>query len=222
MSEFENERIRGLPGPLPTGERILWRGAPCWRGLAWRAFHVREVLGWFALVGTVKIVVGVADGASLGSALAGQASLLLACIAASALLCGLAWLSARTTVYTITDRRIVMRIGIALPLTINLPHKHTSEAFLRLHRQGTGDLGIALAGGTRLAWLVLWPHARAWRLRHPQPMLRALPDAGRVADLLSGALAATADAGGYVRASANDAAPRAAVPPMPNGVGVAT
>ena len=43
----------------------------------------------------------------------------------------MAWLSARNTVYTITDRRVVMRIGIVLTLTFNLPFKRIAAAGLQ-------------------------------------------------------------------------------------------
>ncbi len=46
---------------------------------------------------------------------------ILAGIAAVGLLHLLAWGSARTTIYTLTNRRIVMRIGMAVPKCINLP-----------------------------------------------------------------------------------------------------
>ena len=47
MSEHDFEPIRGLPGPLPEGETILWQGAPDWRVLAVQAFHVRAVAIYF-------------------------------------------------------------------------------------------------------------------------------------------------------------------------------
>ena len=40
------------------------------------------------------------------------------------------------------------------------------------------------------AWLLLWPHVRPWRMRHPEPMLRSLPDAAHVAAILAPALTA--------------------------------
>jgi hypothetical protein len=36
--------------------------------------------------------------------------------------------------------------------------------------------------------LVLWPHARPWYFSPPQPMLRAIPDAAKVAGILASAL----------------------------------
>jgi len=38
---------------------------------------------------------------------------------------------------------------------------------------------------------MLWPHARPWRLKAPEPALRCIPEAGRVADMLAGALRET-------------------------------
>ena len=37
------------------------------------------------------------------------------------------YFNARATVYTITTRRLVMRIGVALPTTFNLPFKQIGE-----------------------------------------------------------------------------------------------
>ena len=41
---------RGLPGPLPQGETQLWHGSPSWQGLALRAFRVRTVALYFAVM----------------------------------------------------------------------------------------------------------------------------------------------------------------------------
>ena len=43
----------------------------------------------------------------------------------------LAWLYARTTVYTITNRRVVMRFGVALPMSLNLPFRMVAAAGLQ-------------------------------------------------------------------------------------------
>ena len=98
-------------------------------------------------------------------------------LAAVVLLAALAWLAARTTVYSITSKRIVMRIGIALPITINVPFRAVNSVGLKRHADGSGDIPASLPKGYRLAFLVLWPHARPWHVRNPQPMLRSVPDA---------------------------------------------
>ena len=96
---------------------------------------------------------------------------------------------ARTTVYTITNRRVVMRVGVVLSITFNLPFAQIASAGFRA-RGKAGDIVLSLAGSDRIAYLHLWPHVRPWQLKRTQPMLRALADAKTVAQTLATALAA--------------------------------
>jgi len=105
----------------------------------------------------------------------------------------LAWLFSRTTVYTIASRRVVLRSGVALPMTLNIPFRLVESAALRTYRDGTGGILLALAGPDRISYLHLWPNARPWRAARPEPMLRAVPDAARVAEILAQALAVAAE-----------------------------
>jgi hypothetical protein len=50
---------------------------------------------------------------------------------------------------------------------------------------GTGDITLALAGDDKIGFAHLWPHARPWRLAHPEPMLRCVPHAKEVGQILS-------------------------------------
>jgi hypothetical protein len=192
MTEFENEPVAGLPEHLPPGERILWQGAPRWAALALHAFRVRAVALYFGILMAWRFASGVADGESLAAAFG--AALWLAPLAAAALgvLGLLAWLSARATIYTITDRRIVLRFGVALPMSVNLPFRLIESASLKRHRDASGDIALTLDRGQRVAYLALWPHVRPWRMSRPQPMLRALAEPAAVADTLAAALAASA------------------------------
>ena len=65
---------------------------------------------------------------------------------ALAILLVLAWASARTSVYTITSKRIVMRIGIALPMALNIPFRLIGNAALKTQSDGSGDIPVALTG----------------------------------------------------------------------------
>jgi hypothetical protein len=183
--EHELEPQYGLPERLPAGERILWQGSPDARALARRAFHLHKLAVYFAVLLVLQAGAALASGDSIAAALAGlawPAALALTALASIALL---AWLTARTAVYTLTDRRVVMRIGIVLTLTFNLPLRAIESAALRGDRDGHGDIVLKLAGSDTIAWVHLWPHVRPWRLTRPEPMLRSISDAGRVAALLS-------------------------------------
>lgn len=189
MSEAaEIEPILGLPETLPEGERILWQGTPRWRALARSAFHTRKVAIYFGLIAAWRIASGIADGESAAAIAVGALFLVPIALAAIGLLSFLAFMSAKATVYTLTNRRIVMRFGVALPLTVNVPFRIVHAAGLRLNADGTGDIPLALNGRDKIAYLALWPHARPWRLAKPEPMMRCVPDAARVAEMLSEAL----------------------------------
>ena len=178
------ERIAGIHEDLPPGERVLWQGTPSWFSLARHAFHIREVAAYFVLLAASSAVLNVIDGVPVTGAAAPLAVGAVGCL----LLAFLAWLSSITTTYAVTTRRVFLRIGIALPLTINLPLRRIEGAALALHRDGCGDLPLSLEKGPHLAFLHLWPHARPWHLKQPEPMMRCIAQAEHVARILADAL----------------------------------
>lgn len=190
--EHEFEPIPGLPEKLPQGERILWQGAPDWRSIALRAYHLKLAGLYLGLFAAWRLAAGLSDGLGLATVLADVAWLAIPAALGGGLIVLLAWLTAKATVYTITDRRVVMRFGMALPMVVNLPFRIVSAAGMKLYRDGTADLPLTLSGRDRISYLALWPHARPWRLRNPEPMLRAVPDGPRVTQILASALAAAA------------------------------
>lgn len=190
--EHEFEAAHGLPEPLPTGERMLWQGAPDWRALAVQVLHLRAAAIYFALLLLWQMAGTAADGGGVAHMLLAALPLTLLALFALGTLALIAWLMGRSTVYTITDRRVVMRIGIVLTVTFNLPYRRIDAAALRRRAGDVGDITLTLGGADRIAWLHLWPHVRPWQLKSPQPMLRALPQAEQVAGILSAALAAAA------------------------------
>jgi hypothetical protein len=102
-----------------------------------------------------------------------------------------AYLAARGARYAITDRRVVMRIGVALPMTLNLPFTKIAAADLRRGRGTGGEIRLLPTEAREISVIVLWPFARLGRAA---PVLRALPDAEAVAQVLGRALAASVDA----------------------------
>ena len=184
-TEYESEPIPGLPGLLPKGETIIWQGSPNWRVLARTAFHTRLITGYFAALTAFALAKAVWHGVTGLADLSGVAITVAGAVIGVGLLHLLAWATARATIYTLTDRRIVLRIGIALPKCINLPLNIIGNVDLRERMEGTGDLAIKLTSQQRLGYVALWPHARPWHVSEPQPMLRAVPDIQAVATMLA-------------------------------------
>lgn len=190
MSAPAGTFLRGVEMPLPAGERVLWQGAPDRAALARHAFHVRKIAGYFIGLVALSVAFAARTATPWAGMLAGGATLLVSGAAACAFGLLLATLTARTTVYAVTERRVVLRIGIALPVVLNVPLRLVESVDVRRRPDGGGDLALRLAGGARVAYLVLWPHARAWRLRHPEPLLRAVADVDAVGRTLRAALLA--------------------------------
>jgi hypothetical protein len=191
--EHELEPEFGLPESLPAGERVLWQGQPQAALVAKRIFHLPVLAAYFTLMLAWRVVVQVHDGAVWHEALRGTLGLAVLAAVALAIVATLARLTARTTVYTLTDKRVVMRIGIVLTVTYNLPLRQIDGANLLPLKGGSGEIALALRGDTRIAVLHLWPHARPWHFTRPQPMLRCLSDAPAVAARLTQAWAAAND-----------------------------
>lgn len=188
MSEHDFEPIRGLPGDPPKGETVLWQGSPRWTRLACEAFHIRAVTGYFALMLAWRTAGAIGAGTEPARALEQTLAVTPIAAGAVALLAGLAWLNARTTIYTITSRRVVLRIGTALTKAINLPFTVIESGALNAFSDGSGDVAITLKRPNKVAFLHLWPHARPWRVAAPQPTLRAVSDAAVVARVLASAM----------------------------------
>lgn len=189
IEEHGFEPEPGLPARLPEGERVLWRGQPTWRGLALRVFHARKVAIYFALLATWTLVTMLQDGAGVEAA-ATQAGLQLLWGAAGvAILCGLAVAGARTSIYTLTNRRLFLRVGIALPVTTTVPLSVVGGVSLRAFMDGSGDIPLSITPPHKVSRLMLWPHVRPGHWRRVEPMLRAVPNAAEVARAIGQAAA---------------------------------
>ncbi len=172
---------RGFPGRLPEGETLLWQGAPDWRILARTAMHTRGLAIYFGVIACLAAVTG--------GGLFGTATVAGLGMVPIALAYAYAYAVSRGTVYSITNRRVVLHIGLALPVTLNLPLERVAAADLRPGPNGSsGDLSLTLDGTDRFSYVVLWPHARPWRFNPAQPTMRGLANAAEPAQILAQAL----------------------------------
>ncbi len=167
-------------GTPQSDETVLWKGRPQVTLLARTAFHTRTLGLYMAGLTVIALMLGKND-AAIVAALLG--------VALAALLYLLAWASARSTLYILTDTRIIMRIGTAIETRINIPLKQVTSAHLRMRGKDHGDIAFELSGERLLGNLLLWPHVRPWHYAMPQPMLRAVPDAASVAQMIAEARA---------------------------------
>jgi hypothetical protein len=178
-------QFRELPAPLPVGERVIWQGKPSFTGLALRSFHIREVSIYFGLLLAWRLWSNWSNGMPAVDATVSALWLIVPAMISIAVLAGLAWLFRRAACYTITSKRVLFQFGVALPMTLNIPLSMIGNAALKTYRGGSGDIPLRVFDSRRVSYGLLWPHVRPWRLRAPEPMLCALPDAAIAAARLS-------------------------------------
>ena len=122
---------------------------------------------------------------------------------AYAILYGLAFMQAKAAVYTLTNKRVAMRIGAALTMTLNLPYVCIGNAALDLKRTGHGTLAFELIGETRLSFLMSWPHVRPRHWARTQPALRCIAEAEKVTEIFAEAAEARVSQPRVTRAAAS-------------------
>jgi hypothetical protein len=180
--DFASEPVPGLPARPPLGEEILWQGRPASFALARDAYKITWFAGYF-------VVLAIWRASIIGDTFAEGVVVTLPYLGLGLAFCAMIYLVAiiqsRSTLYTVTTARVAMRIGAALTVTLNIPFKQVANANLALRQNGTGSIALETIGDTTISYLVCWPHVRPWRLAKTHPMLRCIPDAARVANLLA-------------------------------------
>ncbi len=184
--DFQTEPVRGLPERLPVGEQILWQGSPSWWSLTVQSLSLYWVAGYFVFLFAWRTIGGAATETWMQSATTASFFLALGAIVCLILM-AIGYIQAKSTVYTLTNRRVAMRIGAALTITLNLPFRQIQNATLARAKNGTGTIALEMAeqSGTRLSYLNTWPHVRPWKMKNTQPALRCIPEAAKVAELLA-------------------------------------
>jgi len=183
-NEFDWEPTPGLPARLPNGENIVWQGSPHWQHMARQAFHMNKVALYFSVMILVDTYSTYKNGITVQSIMEGPALTLVLSLACLAILAGLAWLTSTVTIYTLTNKRILIRFGIAIQLTLDIPINQVVSANMIKKRNGHGDIALTLTKKKRTSYFVLWPHVRPWQFSQPQPMLRAINNVESVSMLL--------------------------------------
>lgn len=185
--------IRGVPHPLPPGERLLWEGAPSMKAVATHVFHWRFVAAYFA---AMLALWAFSTEHEPGSEVYVASAVVRVSLAAFVMLAalGLARAVAATSWYAITTHRLVMRVGMAFPMSINIPFKLLESAGVGVFKDGSGQVTLKVQPGNRIAYIALWPHCRVFRFNNPEPVLRGLEEPQQVAQILARAVADAADA----------------------------
>lgn len=185
MMRREHHRVgmEGTAAPLPVGfclepgEQILWQGRPEASALLRHLLRVRWLLAYLSGLLAWKLALIVWVRGLRPQEVFDAATLLVQGAVLIGIVAYFAWALARSTTYTLTDLRLVIRHGIALPGTVDIPLRAVRSIAVRTHGDGTGEVALAVRAGGSIGYSKLWPHVRGLGLSQPVPMLRGLPDA---------------------------------------------
>lgn len=183
--------LRGLPEALPEGEHLIWQCSPSTLSVARHALFASWFAVYFTVLTVSAAIPALQDGATPAGALAASWHLIALGVVSSALVVVVGTLIRKSTVYSITNKRVVMQIGMALPLTLNLPFHKIASADVKLYGDGSGDIALTPAEELPVNYAHLWPHVRGLHLRKPRPALRSVENANDVAALLVRAMIAS-------------------------------
>lgn len=170
---------RPLPAELRPQELVIWSGTPAWRTLATGVFHIGAVGLYLCALLLLNAAAARMQHLSAPKAWQGEEPVLIFAALVLGGVALLAWMTARTTRYTLTEQRVILQYGVAVSATLSLPMRMIGA--VAVSDGAAGDVIVAMKPGQRIPVIRLWPHLRPWRFRQPQPMLRALPDAAGAA-----------------------------------------
>lgn len=173
--EYEFEPQYGLPERLPSDEFIVWQGSPEVAALASSAFHIKKLIIYFAVLIVACAWPALEQAAGVMAVLLSIKWIVPLALVGLGSVWLMAYMTSRTTVYTLTNKRVVMRLGIVFTVSFNFPLKQVASADIRTLQNGFGDITLALKGSDRIAWIHLWPSVRPWKINKPEPTLRAIP-----------------------------------------------
>ena len=182
----------------PTG-RVFWQGAPTVSGTFWQILRGRWVALYLLVLLVYRTASAMAAGGGIAELTGAVASVAVLAMILGALLYVLARLLAGASHYSITGSHLVIRLGVALPMTVSLPLGVIDRADLVRHRDGSGDIVLTLNHEQRAGYIVMWPHVRPFGFLRVRPMLRALTDVDAAADALADAIGAENQARSRVR-----------------------
>jgi membrane protein YdbS with pleckstrin-like domain len=161
--DFAVEPVPGLPKRLPEGEAMLWQGSPDWRAFAVNAFHLRKIGVYLGILVGWQVLTAVYDGRTMAETVSRGVLFTALAVVALGIVAGAAWLYAKSCLYTITSRRLVIRHGAALPVTVNIPYALVDGVDLQPLANGRGNIAVTLKRGERASLVALWPSSRSRR-----------------------------------------------------------
>ena len=177
------EAPKNILDAIPNGESILWKGRPSLWGFSWNLFGLK----WITLYLSILSIVSVARFFASDFYTAFYVDFLpffLSGIFASIILICLAATQTYSTVYIITENRVIIKTGAALSFLISMPFKKIKEVNLQKRGASIGTISFELLSEKRVPYISCWPSVRPWKFKGTQPAFSCIGSVDEVATIL--------------------------------------
>ena len=168
---------------IPEGESILWKGKPSFWGFSWYFFGLKLLAFYLIILSVVfaaRLTVTDFFTAFVGDFL----PFLLSGILTSFILMALAKIQSQSSVYIITENRVIIKSGAALSFLISMPFKKIKAVNLQKRKGSLGTISFELNSGKRVPYISCWPSVRPWRFKNTEPAFSCIENVDEVATIL--------------------------------------
>ena len=177
------EAPKNILDAIPDGESILWKGKPSLWGFSWNLFGLKWITFYLSILSVVSIARFFASDFHTAFYI-DFLPFFLSGIFASIILIGLAAIQAYSTVYIITENRVIIKTGAALSFLISMPFKKIKEVNLQKRGTSIGTISFELLSKKRVPYISCWPSVRPWKFKRTQPAFSCVGSVDEVATIL--------------------------------------
>ena len=168
---------------IPEGESILWKGKPSFWGFSWYFFGLK-LLAFYLIILSVVFAARLTVTDFFTAFVVDFLPFLLSGILASCILMALAKIQSQSSVYIITENRVIIKSGAALSFLISMPFKKIKAVNLQKRKGSLGTISFELNSGKRVPYISCWPSVRPWRFKKTEPAFSCIENVDEVATIL--------------------------------------
>ena len=183
MAEHSQSLPSDVVSAIPPEEKVLWSGRPEWKALAYHSFGLKYLV--FYLIFAALYCLAELDGAIVfGLLLTKFLPYCFSGILAGLVLTGLAYFQALNTAYVVTEKRIVIRSGVALVFLLNAPFKKISSIDKQILKNSLGNFSFTTNSKRRIPFLSCWPSVKPWSFIEPKPAFKCIANADKIEEII--------------------------------------
>ena len=168
---------------IPEGESILWKGKPSFWGFSWYFFGLK-LLAFYLIILSVVFAARLTVTDFFTAFVVDFLPFLLSGILTSCILMALAKIQSQSSLYIITENRVIIKSGAALSFLISMPFKKIKAVNLQKRKGSLGTISFELNSGKRVPYISCWPSVRPWRFKNTEPAFSCIENVDEVATIL--------------------------------------